>query len=639
MSGWPVASCAHLLLLLAPLTCFALLVLHALQRAPAGATEIWRPAILHAVLVCGVALVVSSEALGALGWLGRWGIFGFWTTACVPLAWAVWRRREGLRQKLTPPPFPGMDLAALCALAAAAIAVVLLFVALVSAPNNWDSLTYHLSRVASWLEQRSLAHYPTHNLRQLYLGPFAEIAILQPYALVGGDRFVNAVQWCSMAGCCLGVSLLAAHLGASRIGQAFAALFCVTIPMGILQATSTQNDYVTSLMLVLAVLALFDFRTRPSRWSALAFGAGLGLAILTKATAYLYGLPFVIWFSVLAVRPIAARPPWWTRLGWLALPALTVVLLNLPHNARNAQLTGSLFSIGAGQYRSSYYFNAEFSLRSLASGLVKNGAIHFLQVRPAAARVAVVNAVHRFHAWIDYDINDPRTTLNNGRQTFRIRVPFVTEDIVGNPVHLVLALASTLLALVLHRRPGMRASAVLIVCLAIGGTLFCALLQWQPWASRLHLPLFVLVAAAVAYLGERLCSRHFLMLLALVMFGLGIPVLVDNASRPLIGPKSVLTESRLAVVFANQPATFDDYILLTAELCQQPQREIGLVSGRDDWEYPLWLLLKRCDPAFRLRHVDVSNPSARFDPGGPRPALVVHIDNRQRIARIEPAAP
>ena len=52
----------------------------------------------------------------------------------------------------------------------AASAVVLLLVgliALLAAPNTFDSMTYHMGRVAHWAHQGSVAPYPTHIVRQI----------------------------------------------------------------------------------------------------------------------------------------------------------------------------------------------------------------------------------------------------------------------------------------------------------------------------------------------------------------------------------------------------------------------------------------------------------------------------------------
>ena len=81
--------------------------------------------------------------------------------------------------------------------------------------------------------RRSLAFYPTACRRQLHNPVWAESAVLHLLLLSGTDRLVNLVQWFSMAGSVVGVSLIAGQLGAGRRGQALAALFCGTLPMGI----------------------------------------------------------------------------------------------------------------------------------------------------------------------------------------------------------------------------------------------------------------------------------------------------------------------------------------------------------------------------------------------------------------------
>ena len=98
-----------------------------------------------------------------------------------------------------------------------------------------------------------------------------------------------------MLGSLVGVSLIAAHLGAGARGQIFAVLACATLRMGILQAAGTQNDYVTAFWLVCMTEALLA--TAPavvSPWGALRVGAALGLAMLTKGTAVLFAAPLLL---------------------------------------------------------------------------------------------------------------------------------------------------------------------------------------------------------------------------------------------------------------------------------------------------------------------------------------------------------
>lgn len=46
----------------------------------------------------------------------------------------------------------------------------------------------------------------------------------------------------AVAGSLIGVSLSASELGADRRGQILAVLVCATLPMLVLQGSSTQND-------------------------------------------------------------------------------------------------------------------------------------------------------------------------------------------------------------------------------------------------------------------------------------------------------------------------------------------------------------------------------------------------------------
>src|SRR5207249_6489341 len=118
--------------------------------------------------------------------------------------------------------------------------------AFLSPPNNYDSMTYHMSRVVHWIQDRNVSFYPTHITRQLYMNPWVEFAIMHLQILSGGDRFANFVQWFSMIGSLIGVSLLAKQFGGDLHTQLLAAVFAGTIPMGILQSSSTQNDCAVS---------------------------------------------------------------------------------------------------------------------------------------------------------------------------------------------------------------------------------------------------------------------------------------------------------------------------------------------------------------------------------------------------------
>src|SRR5207253_839273 len=94
---------------------------------------------------------------------------------------------------------------------------------------------------------------------------------------------------------------------------------------------------------------------------------------------------------------------------------------------------------------------------------------------------------------------------------------------------------------------------------------------------------------------------------------LAIPEAVLNPTRPMVGAESIFFTHRLTQYFANRPELADSYVQTVRELSDADCSQIGLVSGADDWEYPLWPLLASTQLAeFRIEHFMVSNRTAKF---------------------------
>lgn len=203
----------------------------------------WRDAALAASVGWGAAVVVITEGLSAAGAIRFWPIVCVWA-AISAVCWFLLKPSR-LAAKSGRPALEKFLLGG-CALICAAVACSAIF----SPPNNWDSMTYHLTRVVNWIDRGSVAHYRTNNLRQLYLGPWAEFSILHLRVLSGSDRLSALVQFAAMIGSIAGVSRIAQRIGADRRGEVFAAVCCATIPMGILQGSSTQNDYASAFWVV-----------------------------------------------------------------------------------------------------------------------------------------------------------------------------------------------------------------------------------------------------------------------------------------------------------------------------------------------------------------------------------------------------
>jgi len=558
-----------------------------------------RRGALEAFLIWGLGVWALTEALSALKLLTPAGAAAAWILAVIASG-LLWVRQERRWQPFGQllgfarrNPLPAATVAAICA--------VTFVIALAAPPNTWDSMTTYMARVGNWVQNRSVEHYPTTRTQQLFAPPLAQYAILHFQLLAGGDRFANLVQWLSMIGALFGVAAVAKELGSSERAAALAVLFAATVPMGILQATSTQTDYAVTLYLVIFAWLCLRNLSRPT-WATYALeGVALGLAAMTKATALFVVMPFLLWQAGWAL--------WRWRLRALAGGAIVVacvLALNALHFARNLRT----FDYPLGDPADIKSFNTRFGVRVTLSGLLRGAALHLGTT--ARANQAVVGAITAMHEAAGLDATDPATTFG-GR--FNIH-PFNThEDLTGNPAHFVLALAALPAVFLLSRLRRNRRLVGYVLAWLAGVVILCACVRWSPWRQRFHLPWFALFGPVVAAVAVSMPRRWPATALSVLLAVGSLPWLVCNASRPLVhwpaltrGTR-VFGSDRLDQYFVNRDfygqRFKDQYVAMLAVLKRLGCRTIGLHRGREAWEYPLWVLARR-----NLRDVRIVQPLA-----------------------------
>ncbi|MEW6648863.1 MAG: DUF2142 domain-containing protein [Chloroflexota bacterium] len=597
-----------MLILLLFLTWLSLLLLFA-RRA-------YLPADLRLNLLLGWAvwgglLTLLSELASLFNALNRLGLAIGWGIALLGVLVLLRSRHLAAARVDFNPARHALHLADKLLLAGVGLAAALSgVIAVQAAPNNWDSMVYHLSRVMHWLQNDNLNFYPTHILRQLYLNPWSEYAHANLYALGSGDRFLNLLQWFSGLGALLGVSLLARQMGARPAGQALAVVFTASLPMTILQMSSTQNDLAAAFWLVcFAVFLLEDLRA-PSLPARLGIGLSLGLAVLTKSTVYLFAFPLVVLYAMRRLRRQG-----WSFLAQLALIAALALAVNLPHYVRNLSAFGS--PLGPAE-ETRLYRNDRFGLDVLASNLSRNFALHLVSFSPV--NQAVQGAVEGLHGWLGMNINDPATTWEDHQ--FRLDRFVVNEDFTGAPLHLgLLGAALALLALRCHRLNSREVwwfAAGLLAALLI----FCGFLRWQLWHARLHLPLLVLSAGIVGLLPDVL-DRRITRVLAAALLLTMLPVFYFNQSKPLVQDWNIFNLPRREVMIIRKnlvvPYIEGVNYLLDERACHQ----LGLYLPDEEWEYPVWALYKAAGlTKFRIEHVGVENRSADLPRSAFQPCAV-----------------
>jgi 4-amino-4-deoxy-L-arabinose transferase-like glycosyltransferase len=486
-----------------------------------------------------------------------------------------------------------------------------LLVALVAAPNSWDSMTYHMARVAQWYDHANVEPYYTAIDRQLWQPPFGEYFVLLGYGGLGGrDYLANLPQWLAGMGAVLVVMEIAALLGASLRSRYIIALFTATAPAVILQSSSTLTDLLGGFWVACAAwLALRQYLApRFAAPDAVWFGLALGLAIGTKGTSIPLGLPWAVLFLLPAFRPFKPR----TAALQAATIGLMILVLAGSHFLRNVSVYGNAFGPEAVQRM---LRPASMDPPALLSNFVAHLSLQ-LGTPFASLNGLLSEAVASIHSALGVDL----AALYPYFGGFRVSGWTFSEGSAGNLIQTLLGLAGIAVLLVAWRR--IQGPERVMACLLLMGVLLFGLtVRWQPFIARLHTPIVVLLSPCLLLVLERQWPR-------ITGVGLGaaflfaLPPLFQNPTRPLTparamgltlsGPHSILTTSRAAQYFVNRPEVHPAYRSAIEAISQAGCRRAGLVAGYDSWEYPLWALGRKHDLHF------VHRDPVRADPGQSR---------------------
>ncbi len=571
----------------------------------------WRTAVLLSTVSWAVSATVVAEFLSFLSALTMEGLLVAWVVINLGLGFLYVRRyrKSSLSSRPEPQAQPVTRFQQILLIGVVCIIVGTGITALLSPPNNWDSMTYHLGRVIHWAQNQSVGHYPTHIPRQLYSGPGPAFVVVQLFILTG-DWFLNLVQWFSMVVSLLGVSLITERLGGNLRSQLIAVVISATIPMGILQSSSTQTDYVVSLWLVCFVyFSLTTIQNRISWTYVPALGASLGLAILTKPTAYLYGFTFALWLLFVGIRYLRWRV--WQPLG---LSCGIIVLLNLGQYSRNLKVFDSLLG-PTGQDSDSY------GLTILLSNILRNLALH-LSTPIRSINLITIRIVTAIHQILGVDPSDPSITSPPG-QKFDIHSLVNHEDLAGNPQHLLLILLCIVVFVLFRKRLKTREQllwATYLLCCLVGFLLFCFLVIWSPWRSRVHLPVFVLLSPWVGMTLSELFKKPIANAITAGLLAISFFWVLCNETRPLVintkfveerKVETIFNQSRTNRYFSSRPKLAKPFLATVDYLASQSCSDIGLIIGGDTWEYPLWKLgREQSKRPLRFEHLQVDNPSS-----------------------------
>ena len=560
--------------------------------------ESGRLLILRSSVIFGAYLVLLMEALSPFKAVTRLGLALGWLLPIAGLAGWAWNRSRRGTPILLPVVVLPKRWSEWCLLVGVVLVLaVTACVAWLSPPQTWDSLSYHMSRIAHWAQNGSIWHFATGIDRQTSMSPGAETITLNFYVLSASDRLATFTQWFAMLGSLVAVSLGAQFLGARKSGQWLATYFALTLPIGIVESSSSINDYVVAFWVLCAVVEVLRY-LRSDEPRALIFVAlATALSMLTKPIAAPYLAPFIAWLAVVVLR----RQGVTNGLKWAAVGIAAMALIDGGYLTRNLITYGAIsnpadFAAHSNQLRTP---------QGVASVLIKNVGLQAGLPESFRLNQTLSKIVIKAHLLLGLEIDDPRTT---GDGEFRIAPPATQEDRTSNPYHFYLIIATFPVAGLMWRRIG--SQAMLFVVLS-GFTLvvFSFIFKWHIFSVRYHLPFFLLFAPAVGLVWGSIDKLPVAYAFSALLLLAARPWLVSIDSRPLVPVErrstvdSILVEPRAKLYFANALGLYDSFGDMAGDIAGKQCSTIGIMLSGDDPEYLLWELMGAPRPDLQIEWI------------------------------------
>ena len=568
--------------------------------------EAWIKSVILCVLIAYAAL----EILSLFSAVSFWPLALVWTAvaliAAVRLVWLLKKKKNGRevwhvlvdtlkRNKVW-----------------AVLSAGLLMLAILTVPYNWDSMTYHLSRIAMWAQNKSVAHYATNNIRELSSPVLAEFMNLHVYILSGEkDTFVNVLQCLSALTNVWLVYEISRKIGCKRQYACLAAFLCYTSPSMFGEALTTQVDQFASVWLLIFVYYYLDVYSKDFRFQwekdiifkCSLMGVCLAFGYLAKPSVLVGAAVLVL---VLIIRCFVRKdsPGIVVRLLLCVTPVMAVIVV--PEMIRNMVSFGGISTSEVGQRQLVGTLNP---LYIFINGL-KNFAFNWPNIYLYKSDHWIAAVIYRMAGILGVVINDP--SISEDGRLFELHGAATYEpDMAVNAVIVMSFTACLLWGIWRFRKQKNRIGREYALLVAGIFLLFCCVVRWEPFVSRYMISYLALLCPMIAFeledIGggiwkykQYICPLIFFMC-CVELFGLGL-----YHANIIWNEKA----DRFAGYFHNNRGLYTEYNEVCKYLSETGGEGLGLFMGGDSYVYPLLERLNNC--MGEIRHVMVDNESAVY---------------------------
>lgn len=514
------------------------------------------------------------------------------------------------------------------------IAIGVGILAICTVPYNWDSMTYHLARIAHWKENASIAHYTTPEIRQLTSPPLAEIVNLHVYILYNAtDNILNLLQYFSYIISAILVYGISRKLKISKICSLVGTLLFMSMPIAFGEAISTQVDEFATIWLLSFVYMVIDFTDNKISFSKEYLGRltliGLvaGYSYLAKPSVLLAECVFTVW--VMLYQSIK-RKNFISSIFAVGYSIFIAVTISLPEMIRNILTFGAISDPQAGARQLVGTFNPLY----LIVNACKNIADNLVNVYFNNSSFLLSKCVFKLASLLGVRINDPSIS-EDGNEYIINTVRNYSHDSAANTVIIIMFFAIVLYIMfhLKYKKINFKDNKnVFFIFSGISFIGFSLLVRWEPYVSRYMLGYLAILCPAIAgqlnkiknkSVGSYYSFLSILILLCIIdLYGMfcyhgGIVLSQINSINHSDG------------YFVYKKGSISAYDSVTNSVEKSGFASIGLEVESNSYEYPIWAMLSN-DNIHIESFVEIDNITSKYDDKSFFPDCIITIDHDKK---------
>lgn len=590
----------------------------------------WGKSMIWAAILLGTLIVVITEGLSAIHAISRSGTLAAWSLVDFILIIVIAFKMRQLK-------LPSFDISNFLIMGKTDkyiifgigfILFLTLLLGLILPPYAGDPTCYHLPRILQYEQNHNIGFFPTHDLRQILLNPWAEYALLNIYLLTGNHHTLSLVQWFFWLGSLLVAALIARELCSSGKIKIITIAFAVSIPIGIFESQMPKNDLIMAFFFLCFLWFILRMIKAQScgRYDCAGAALALALATLTKGHAIFIAIPFLFW---VVIKIIHTKPQDILKLFFFI--AVAALLLNGPQYLRKINMVGNLQgAVIEGQIWK--LFNESHNPKIIITNTVWTLAQVFsTPIEPV--NNAISSFAERINAILGVSANDQKTIFSPAEKKVH------KNPISGNIIVIIFFITSFIYCVV-RRKKGI--SRTFAMCLIISFCIFCYLFKWDSYL-RLLLPI---TFGACSFIGVTLSNgledkkvaviAYITLFYGFFMF----PFIVYNdIGKSEIGKKDIVSYLLRKDTIMTDSNMQSDYEKTAKFITERGYSRIGLFVRHPSNEYALWELIKnQSSPEPRLQHVLVENISNTLSKKHPysdfTPQCIVFIGSNEKKKQL-----